>query len=619
MGIFRFLRQWKEKANGVLTGPTLEADEVTAETATLTDLIASESITIPQYDATANAPQQPGLIEVPPSGSDTAGFYRWDGSAYALLDQSGGVDAGDLSGLTVDTDKDWGGYELTNVGKDGVKVPSSVDLTVEDWEEGTLSDAWGGAASKATVQSSTVLNGTHDLQLDTDGNIQQIVSLGGLESYIEKGDTFSTEFQLTDTGDFFRIVILAQEMSSGNAPNGCYFIDFRAGPNDVNLNYKDKSGNVQDLDTQPVPLSSNLNTPIAVNGYISKSGELHVEASINGTTEAVAEGTQQSPFDSGGVGFALNNDGSSSTAFVSDVTVTRRTRDYLTDTEKGPVELGGEVVRPKGALDAGPHEAVVSDRTVHGHLRTDDAVSPGDDISLVEWDAGVGQRRLAAQADGEGGLYALRRPRAARLTERLMWEYETLADVPAWSASDGGVSNWTFNVNDRPRRMHVEHDGSGGSDDYGGVGSPVLVSYQSLGPFRFTFRDVTFTDNNQPAWLFLSDRNDLGDGFVRDVGSGFGFEIGFGNDDTKTYVTNSGTPTNGTSVTTYVWGGGTTHDLTVEYDGSEVRFLVDGNMVGPALDFSVNADFSPVLQVKEESTDASAETLEVGEVIVEGQ
>jgi hypothetical protein len=37
MGLFRLLREWKEKADGTLTGPALETESVSTEDATITD------------------------------------------------------------------------------------------------------------------------------------------------------------------------------------------------------------------------------------------------------------------------------------------------------------------------------------------------------------------------------------------------------------------------------------------------------------------------------------------------------------------------------------------------------------------------------------------------------
>lgn len=79
---------------------------------------ATDEQVIPRYDSTAAAPEKEGsIIKVPSDGTDTEGVYHYSPSAggYELLDESGGVSAGSLSGLSIDTDKDWGGFSITNL------------------------------------------------------------------------------------------------------------------------------------------------------------------------------------------------------------------------------------------------------------------------------------------------------------------------------------------------------------------------------------------------------------------------------------------------------------------------------------------------------------------------
>jgi hypothetical protein len=236
--------------------------------------------------------------------------------------------------------------------------------------------------------------------------------------------------------------------------------------------------------------------------------------------------------------------------YIDNLQVTRRTREYLTETDNGTTELGNEVT-PSGGIHTGPHEAELDGPTPHAHYRTDPSLAGGSDVSVVEDYAGT-DAGMRGQADGNGFGYGWRSQaalgRVARLNANLSWEYETLADVPTWSSADGGTSVWTFNVNGRPRRIHVEHDGSGGSDDFGGVYPDVLTTFESLDTLRVTFQDVSYTENgaagSNRARLAVSDQTP--DVNVAITGNGFTLRGPDSNDSYLISVVNGGSTTNGT-------------------------------------------------------------------------
>jgi hypothetical protein len=60
----------------------------------------------------------------------------------------------------------------------------------------------------------------------------------------------------------------------------------------------------------------------------------------------------------------------------------------------------------------------------------------------------------------------------------------------------------------------------------------------------------------------------------------------------------------------------TKKDITVEYDGTQVNLLVDGDLQG-TIQFSFNGDFSPVIQRFDSSNDSFGEFIEVGQITVE--
>lgn len=73
---------------------------------------ADRQLLLPKFDSTADAPEiDRNLIVISGDGPDAAGLYRRDESTYARV--AGG---GSLSGVQIDAAKDWGGFDITNVG-----------------------------------------------------------------------------------------------------------------------------------------------------------------------------------------------------------------------------------------------------------------------------------------------------------------------------------------------------------------------------------------------------------------------------------------------------------------------------------------------------------------------
>jgi len=62
------------------------------------------------------------------SGPDSAGVYYYDGGVQGPLESGSGSAPGKLSGLTIDTDKDWGGYDITNLGTVGADVVQTDEI-----------------------------------------------------------------------------------------------------------------------------------------------------------------------------------------------------------------------------------------------------------------------------------------------------------------------------------------------------------------------------------------------------------------------------------------------------------------------------------------------------------
>lgn len=595
---------WRFDGNdGSLEPATFDTADL--ETLDLTDLTTDNfasalELVVPRYDAVADAPDKEGmLIIVPASGSDTAGAYIHDGNGYTLLDESGGVSAGNLSGLTIDTVKDWAGYHLENVGHDGVRVPSVRTLTVEDFEGGVLADHYEQDRSNFTVQSSVVHSGDYALKGECQaGTYPGITSHSGLGAYFQPGDTLTAHTYFTDPSDKHRLRFGPFELRY-YVKNGAFILYDPDGAIDQtsnltpsnHLNEWIKSVFVWELDGT-----------LTVTFYDSNDNELD---SVSGVIDADKSASY--------VSFFLHNPDTASVAYYDDLTLERRTREYATETKKGTTELGNEVT-PSGGVHAGPHEAVLSDRTPHAHVRTDDALSGGDDVALVD-DVGGADAGLRGQADGQGFAYGVRSVaalgRVARLNANLSWEYATLADVPAWSTADGGGSVWSYSLTGLPRNIEVSHDGSG-NNDFGGTEASVLTTRESLGAFRITFRGVDYTANdllNKFRVGFHVDAPSANTGFN---GTGITYEVRSG--EHRLMAVNNGNLTTDWSNNPDGWAD--KKDISIEYDGATATLLVDG-AVYAAVNVSISGAFTPIIQVKDADDHAIAETLTVDNVVVE--
>jgi len=283
---------------------------------------------------------------------------------------------------------------------------------------------------------------------------------------------------------------------------------------------------------------------------------------------------------------------------------------------RGPVEEPETIAPPRGtvgvagAIATGPQEAPLN--ALRGEYMTapmDDEATQGDTSLLTLLKSGLDPAIYVERTlDGQGGAYGHQLEAAlgrfARINSNLSWEYDTLSDVPNWSTNDGGASTWTYNVNSRPRRMTVEHDGSG-SDDYGGAVSAALATYQSIGGFRITFHDVSYTDNAD---------NELRIG-LSDAGAADNL-----NDQNSIYFCQRGGSSQlKISGNGYSWVNvdfTSNHNLSLEYDGSEVRGYTDGNEK-VSQSHSGNFDYKPVIQLFENGNKSASETIEVQQITVE--
>jgi len=176
-------------------------DLTVASLITQSDFEAVKEQILPRYDDPANAPQKNGsVIVVPPSGSVAEGVYKYDSASggYTLLDESSGATAGNLSDLTIDTNKDWGGYNISNLGSLDTAnatvgesiTPEQSDYTLYVRAAGSDSNT-GLSSSQAVASISQALENIIALPINT-------ATTGGpsVTVNIEGGATFTESDEL---------------------------------------------------------------------------------------------------------------------------------------------------------------------------------------------------------------------------------------------------------------------------------------------------------------------------------------------------------------------------------------------------------------------------------------
>lgn len=406
--------EWAFSGDGDLSiSGALQATGVDGlEDLTLDNLVANVKNQLPRYDDPANAPQEEGsIIKVPPSGSVTAGTYVYDDTdGYELLAEDGGANAGDLSGLTIDTAKDWGGYEITNVTLNSVLTehgevdfPQSTAVSYADFEgEGVLED-WN-ETSTLSVVSGTTESGGQALEAKSlsDGNGLAMERVTGPTP--QPGDTFTIPFYLTSTDDQVRLRF-AQQHGESDYLQG-YEVRVLANDDTIELAERRPFNVFVDL-SGDVDLSNRLTEWIYAHIAWPDDGsdwEITIEDGT-GTELASGTGSPNNEFDRGMIGLLVDSASANQTTIYTDGWEgSRPLGDHITDAESGPVALGGERVEPRGELHSGPIEAPENGESVHTDLPVTDDAADGDDVGYAMQIDGEDAITVRGTADGNGGL-----------------------------------------------------------------------------------------------------------------------------------------------------------------------------------------------------------------------
>ena len=201
--------------------------------------------------------------------------------------------------------------------------------------------------------------------------------------------------------------------------------------------------------------------------------------------------------------------------------------------------------------------------------------------------------------------------RISWVNANLSWEVVNFSALDNWSARLNDNSSAT--LTGRPRRLKLSVE-DGIRDDVSRIISDVLTTHDSLGAFRITFKDVSYTDadTRHALGIGLRENNNTRD-FIweSEVGdAAIAYYNKDGNDSFTNTTSNDGTTD---SISDVEWG--SNHDITIEWDGTNARLLIDG-VLQSSLSHSESADYRPVIEI-EDSGDGYGDTIEVGEIIVE--
>ncbi len=300
-----------------------------------------------------------------------------------------------------------GNVESFTAGHDDVRVPQVRNLTVEDWESGTLdTDVYSKATSDFDVQSGTTLEGSYSLRYQPGGvGDTHINSFNGLDTYPQPGDEFTVYFQSTDAGDDPKFYWCVQSSESVPYEQPSYSLSPNPRDEDITLATVKETN---DADRTSIPFSNYLNETIRVE-------VVHAEDNSNITATAYVDSTDtelgtvsHSPtrsYTSGGIsyyGFSENND--SAEMYYDGPFVKRREPEARANTAKGVTELGNEVV-PSGAIQTGPME-VPADHPNYPmvNLPVTDDLAQGEQVG---YHLAINQDKaltVEAEADGNGGV-----------------------------------------------------------------------------------------------------------------------------------------------------------------------------------------------------------------------
>jgi hypothetical protein len=304
---------------------------------------------------------------------------------------------------------------ITDAGHDEVDLPQVRNLSVVDFESGRIGDSFdtrtSGSSGVVEVQDSVVRDGEFALRVFDTGASDSgsvINSLDGLDSYIQRGDSFSFKIRYESTQNFqatFSFCVKKPDRTAFGLPTTGYSIrltssgSFSIAKSRNNSILKEVNGSFS--------VSNNRDEWLRVDATISKDGEIFASLFDDTTDEKVAEvSLNDKEFDSGGIeigAFETESGTGSKAVYFDSIALTRRTPEYYSETKKGITELGNEVT-PSGSINTGPQE-VPPDHPNYPviNLPVTDEASQGDNVGYHLAIDEAKAITIEAEADGNGG------------------------------------------------------------------------------------------------------------------------------------------------------------------------------------------------------------------------
>ena len=201
--------------------------------------------------------------------------------------------------------------------------------------------------------------------------------------------------------------------------------------------------------------------------------------------------------------------------------------------------------------------------------------------------------------------------RISWVNANLSWEVLNFSELDNWSATLQSSSS--ASLTGSPRRLALSM--YKGHDDVHRIISDVLTTHDSLGAFRITFKDVSFTEIYRDRLIGVGIREINTGGFIKQSTGGdaaIAYYIDSDYDYFSTTTSNDGTAE---MISDMDWG--SNHDITIEWDGIDAKLLIDG-VLQSSLSHSESADYRPSIEiVGVGGGGGDYDTIKVGEVIVE--
>lgn len=522
-----------------------------------------------------------------------------------------------------------GASSFVDAGHNEVEVPQVVELSPTDFELGYLSDDWDsynqtGAGPNEVIELSNP-PGDSNYALKLIGNNRdyaRATSLGDQSAYIQAGDTVTLY----------------------------YFRDFWSNEGRIHfgedtqytVNFANRDNSVLEIVTPEESVSASGSKTTFTGEWYQITIDVGLDGSISAESRPVDDPADSSRVMSatsdvereiggGTLEFSFNTwdlDGTTvNSSQFTDVRIYRLAPEYFGSTAAGTTELGNEIA-PSGGIHAGPRE--LPENAQRGELATapvtDDATQ-GDTSLLTLLRSGVHPAAYFQRSfDGDGGSYGHQLQTAlgkfSRKDAALSWGKTALSDTE-WSEVTDGSGVFTIGLVDNPRRAEIVTDGTSGTEEYGGVANPTIVSPDALDHFAITFKGVEVQNvQNFDIMMGVSDA-DVTAGNPRSNGNGVMFEDNLANNTTELAVVNGGSSSsvNGPTASSFSsTGAGTMERITLAYDGSTARVeaaAADGQYYTRTLEAQTSGLMRPFIIINDNDFEGSTDgILRVDEVVL---